>query len=275
MRIWNVKVLNYGKITLPMSALWTALLPPLQDFSMVVPYPGFLLQSEGENILIDTGISEKFIIDGKAWGSYPAEGGKAYVEKALAKEGLKPADIKTVIYTHLHNDHAGNCELFKDATIIFQKAEWANLLDPLPIQNTRRDYDPSIIAELRSLRILKVDGDFDLREGITIYKTPGHTQGSQSIAVNTKRGTAIFVGDIANFYKNIFPHTTEITSLDGSKHSLPDVPDIYGEALPSSLTYNFYDFYDSVRKIKAIASRDEPGFIVPGHEPSLVLAGSI
>ena len=121
---------------------------------------GFLLQSKGHNIVVDTGISERFIVDGKAWAGLPAEGGRAFLEKALADEGLSPADIEVVIYTHLHNDHAGNCGLFTNAVNIFQKDEWLNLLNPLPVQNVRRDYDPAVIDELRSRKCFRVDGDF-------------------------------------------------------------------------------------------------------------------
>lgn len=276
MKVWDVRVLYLGKITAKFSFVWPVGMPPLtEDFEMAAPYLGFLLKSGNDNILVDTGISEKFIIDGKAWAGLPAEGGKPFLEKALANEGVSPADIKTVVYTHLHNDHAANCTMFKSATIIFQKDEWTNLLDPLPAQNVRRDYDPDLIPELKSMHTLKVDGDFELSDGIKLYKTTGHTLGSQSIAVNTKKGTVVIIGDLANFYYYVFPQIGEVIDMDGVKHSIPMAPLVFGPALASTLTYNLYDFYDSIYKVKAIASRDEPGFILPGHEPSLVLHGSI
>ena len=73
MRTWDVKVLYLGKITAKLSLLWPTGMPPLpEDFALGAPYLAFLLQSEGQIILIDTGISEKFIVDGKAWGGLPA-----------------------------------------------------------------------------------------------------------------------------------------------------------------------------------------------------------
>jgi N-acyl homoserine lactone hydrolase len=274
MKTWNVKVLYFGKISAKLSFIWPPGMPPLtQDVDAAAPYLGFLLQSQGENILVDTGLSEKFIIDGKAWGMLPAEGGKSFVEKALAKEGVSPADIKTVICTHLHNDHAGNCSLFKNAAVIFQKDEWANMLDPIPVQNLRKDYDPDVIAELQTMRTLKVDGDLEVAEGIKLYKTPGHSLGSQSIAVNTKKGVVVLIGDLALFNFTIFPYIGQFTDMSGNTHSIPKAPPIFGPAVPTSVVYNAWAFYDSIYKVKAIASRDEPGYILPGHEPSLIATG--
>ena len=63
-------------------------------------------------------------------------------------------DIKTVIYTHLHNDHAGNCAMFPKAIHVYQRDEMINLLNPLLVQIFRRDYDLEIIPELRNLKTL-------------------------------------------------------------------------------------------------------------------------
>jgi glyoxylase-like metal-dependent hydrolase (beta-lactamase superfamily II) len=248
--------------------------PPIgEDFTISAPYLGFLLQSDGQNILVDSGISEKFIVNGKAWGGLLAEGGKIYLEKALAKEGVSPDKIKCVIFTHLHNDHAANSQLFSQADFIFQKDEWLNLLDPLPIQNVRRDYDPDLINELKLARCLKIEGDIEFTEGINIYKTPGHTRGSQSIAVNTKKGVVVLVGDTLPSNISAFPYLTEIIDMEGGKHSISPAPAVYGRALPSAITYDFYAFYDSVYKIMSVASKPEPGFIIPGHETSLMITG--
>ena len=54
---------------------------------------------------------------------------------------------------------------------------------------------------------------------------------------------------------------------------IPTAPPILGPAVPHSIIYDFYAFYDSIYKTKAVASKDEPGYIIPGHEPSLVLTG--
>lgn len=278
MKIWDVKVLLLGKMTMPVSTMLSVCYafgtPKISDnFTINVPYLGFLLRCEGHNIVVDTGISEKFIVDGKAWGGIPAEGGRSFMAKALAKENVTAAEVETVIYTHLHNDHAGNCHLFSQAEHVFQEDEWRNLLEPLPIQKVKRDYDLEVIPELKALNCSKVDGDVELTDGIRLYKTPGHTLGSQSVAVNTRKGVVVIVGDLLTAYIQAFPQTTELIDLEGNRHRVPPAPAVLGDAIPSSVTYNFYDFYDSVKKVRAIVSRNEPGFIIPGHETSLVPIG--
>lgn len=270
MNAWEIKVLFYGKTTMPKSALT----PPLDPALVIdIPYLGFLLQKGKQNIVVDTGISDSFIIDGKAWGGWPADAGRAYFEKAFANAGVDPLDIKTILLTHLHNDHAANTTLFKNARLIFQKDEWKTLLDPLPVMNIRRDYDPNLVDELKSMDCLKVDGDFELSDGIKIYKTPGHTPGSMSVAVQTKKGVKVIVGDHFHLYCMAFSKQDTIMDMKGKKHKITPAPDVYGPFIPSSLIYNYYDYYDSSYKIKSILGNYSPEFIIPGHEPSLLVTG--
>lgn len=271
MSVWSIKVMYLGHITAPKSVATPGLDP---DLVLDVPYLAFLLQKDGRNILVDSGISDNFIVDGKAWGGFPAVGGRDYLLKALDKENIKAADIDTVIYTHLHNDHAANCDLFRHANIIAQRDEWQNLLDPLPVQNLRKDYDPALIEELRSIKnLFKVDGDFELTEGIKLYKTPGHSKGSQSVAVTTKKGVQVIVGDHFHINCQAFPSSIEIVDMQGKKHKVTPAPAVYGPTIPSSIIYDYYAYYDSTYKIKAIVSRYEPGYIICGHEPSLLVTG--
>jgi len=65
---WQIRVLLFGKITVPKSVVTPGLDP---DLVYDGPYLGFLLQKGNRSILVDTGISEKFIVDGKAWGGFP------------------------------------------------------------------------------------------------------------------------------------------------------------------------------------------------------------
>lgn len=274
MNPWEIKVLYLGEINSRMSLTWPPPMPPLsEDFSIGIPYLGFLLKRDGQNILVDSGISEKFIVGGKAWGGLPAKGGRSFLEHALEKEGVGTGDIDTVIYTHLHNDHAAYCTLFTNARIIIQKDEWQNLLNPLPIQLWRKDYDPDLIPELKSMNPLMVEGDLELTDGIKLLKTPGHTLGSQSVAVNTKKGTVALIGDLCGRYHFAFPDHGEIVDMEGNRHPLPKAPAYLGPALASTIIYDYYAFYDSIWKVKAIVSRVEPGYIIPGHEPSLVRTG--
>ena len=272
MSFWDIKVLYYGEVTIP-KAMATPNLDP--DFYFASPYLGFLLQNGRHNILVDTGISDDYIVKGKsAWGNFPAKGGRAYVEKSLAEAGVNPLEIETILFTHLHNDHAANTSVFRNARLIFQKAEWATLLDPLPIMRVRREYNPALIDELKSANCVKVHGDFELTEGIRCFMTPGHTPGCMSVAVNTARGIRILVGDHWPLYCTAFSWQEEITDIEGKRHKITPAPEEYGHFIPSpNLIYDFFDYYDSCHKILSMLPSDSPEYIVPGHEPSLLFTG--
>lgn len=271
MSFWEIRVLYLGKITLPKASITPGFDP---DLVITVPYLGFLLQKDGRKVLVDSGIKSDYIVNGKAWGGFAAEGGEKFLLAALDKEGVKPHDIDTVIYTHLHNDHAAYCSLFQEAKIVVQKDEWFNLLDPLPAQNIRGDYDPSLVAELRSMKkLLKIEGDLELPGGIRIYKTPGHSAGSQCVGVVTKEGLKIIVGDHLHINCMAFPEQTELMDMEGKIHKITPAPKVYGPSIPSSLTYDYYSYYDSTAKLMAVAERYEPGYLICGHEPSLLVTG--
>ncbi len=266
MAFWTVDALYYGKITIPSEML----LPGLEPGHMLdIPYLGFLLKSRERVVLVDNGINEKFIVNGRAWANLPAEAGGEYVLKSLKAKGVSPEQVELVLYTHLHNDHAGNCHLFPYARHVYQKDEWRNLLDPIPSQKLRKDYDPDVIPVLRSLNTVSIDGDLEITPGIRLYKTPGHTLGSQVVAVDTDRGTMVILGDMCNTYSNAFPETEEITDLNGKTYKISTNPGLYGPGIPSVLIYDHFDWYDSMYKVKALAQWKKE-LILPGHEPDLL-----
>jgi len=272
MVFWEISVLYYGEVTIPKAVATPNLDPGLLIDS---PYLGFLLQNNKHKILVDTGISDSAIIDGKsAWGNFPAMGGRAYVEKALANVGVDPLEIETILFTHLHNDHAANTSLFKNARLIFQKDEWATLIDPLPIMKVRKEYDPSLVDELKSANCMKVHGDFELTEGIRCFRTPGHTPGCMSVAVNTAKGVRILVGDQWPLHCMAFSQQEELMDMGGKRHKITPAPPVYGHFIPpSNLLYNYFDYYDSCYKILSMIPSDSPEYIVPGHEPALLATG--
>lgn len=266
MTIWKIKVLYYGKITEPANIAVIGL-EGAEDVD--IPYLGFLLQSGDRKILVDCGVSEKFIMDGKAWGGFPAEGGHSYVERSLNHEGVDPDQIEMVLYTHLHNDHAGCCDLFPKAKHVFQKDEWLNLLDPIPVQRARQDYDLDITPMLARLDTIKVNGDLEVLPGVKLYKAPGHSLGSQLITVETAKGTFVMLGDLCGRLCYLFPEIDEFTDLYGKKYKIKTNVELYGPAIPSAIIYDYFAFYDSVYKAKALA-QGRREFVLPGHEPSLL-----
>ena len=264
--MWKLKILYYGKMDVPVEYLYEGLSGPVET-----PYCGFLLSDGRDNILVDTGVSEDYFIDGKAFGGFPAEGGSSFVSEALDREGLKPGDIGMVLYTHLHNDHAGNCDLFPEAVHVFQQDEWTNLVDPLPSQLIRRDYDLDVIEKLEKLETYRISGDMEILKGISLYKTPGHTLGHQIISIETEKGRKVLIGDLCNDYLHFFPAMDTFTDMYGNTTRVKRNP-LYADGIaePSSIIYDHYSWYASIHKAKALTgNRIEQ--VIPGHEWSLLV----
>ena len=269
---WTIKALHFGTIAAPKSFFTPGL-----DTSMIMdsPYLGFLLQNNHQNVLVDTGIHERYIVDGHTrWNNCPADGGTSWVVKALKKEGLEPNDIDMVLYTHLHNDHTGACHLFPNAVTIFQKAEWENLLNPLPNQVFRGDYDQTVIGIFKSMKnVVMLDGDLELANGLKLYITPGHTKGSMSILVPTSQGPRIIVGDLFNMPFFLFPQTDKFIGMDGRVQAITPLPETMGPILTHSMIYDQYAYYDSYYKVRALVPAFEEKYFIFGHEGSHLSAG--
>jgi glyoxylase-like metal-dependent hydrolase (beta-lactamase superfamily II) len=261
---WNIQVLDYGYIECPKEAITVGV-----DLGMMIklPYLGFLLYNDDHRVLVDCGINERYIIDGKAWGNFPAAGGTQYVVDSLEKYGTKPEEIEMVLYTHLHNDHTGACHLFKNAKHVFQYDEWSDLVDPLPSMMIRGDFDQAVIPLLKDMKRQRIEGDLEIMNGIKMIKTPGHTAGSSCFAVSTEKGDYVITGDTAIIRQNLFPHLTETMGIDGKKIVMSPAPENYGPAIPSSLVYNHYEWYKSIYKIQAMLKSEQ--FALCGHEPAI------
>jgi glyoxylase-like metal-dependent hydrolase (beta-lactamase superfamily II) len=111
----------------------------------------------------------------------------------LEQLGLKPDDVKAMAVSHTHPDHSGNVELFPQATLYVQKAEY-----DWPGANNEPRFKPSHPVEL-----LAGDKDVFGDGSLTILSTPGHTPGHQSLLVKLpKTGAVVLSGDAVHFKDN-------------------------------------------------------------------------
>jgi N-acyl homoserine lactone hydrolase len=111
----------------------------------------------------------------------------------LEQLGVKPSDIKAMAISHTHPDHIGNVEMFPEAMLYVQKAEYE-----WPGANNA----PRFKAEHP---VTKLEGDRDIfgDGSLVILSTPGHTPGHQSLLVKLpKTGEVILSGDAVHFKSN-------------------------------------------------------------------------
>ena len=262
---WKIHVLYLGDITIP-KGLGTMGLD--LNLLLAAPYLAFLLVSESRKILVDTGIHSRFIVDGKAWAGAPAKGGESFLLDGLKKNNTRPEEIEAVLYTHLHNDHAGNGHLFPKALHVFHYDEWNELVNPLPSMRIRQDFDPAVIPILEKFRCLKVVGDGEFTEGIRLYHTPGHTIGGLTVGVQTSDGFYVIPGDIVNIYQNLFPKMSWMLDLKGIRVAITPAPERYGPlGVPSGIIYDHYAWYRSIWKIRGLLKT--PKHLLPCHDPAI------
>lgn len=158
----------------------------------------FLLKGEdGSYIMVDTGAPSCEEIESRG---YPLRHTKDNIQIAdqVRKAGADPAQIKLAIMTHLHWDHAWNVDVFPNATFIVQEKEMNAAVHPMKIY--RKSYGlmeqsngPDWIRAL--MRFKTVKGDKEIVPGIRVITTPGHSDGSQSVLVDTAEGTYMLPGD--------------------------------------------------------------------------------
>lgn len=131
-----------------------------------------LIQGEGHNILVDTGVDTEDPVKKALWDSLIEQ--CHGVVWALAQVGLTPEDIDIVLLTHAHIDHIGGVERFKHARIYIQQKEfeaWEKMAcDPLYAQvalpaSMPTDYPP--------MRKMIEDGIVTLLNGDVINFLPG------------------------------------------------------------------------------------------------------
>ncbi|GAA2640295.1 MBL fold metallo-hydrolase [Actinomadura fulvescens] len=159
------------------------------DGEWVLHFYCYLLRVPGgPNILVDTGLGP---LDSPAasWAPVPGD-----LVDALGRAGVAPAEIDSVVITHLHSDHAsgavaGGEPVFPNARHLLQADEVAWL------ERTREPVLTAILEPLRSAGLADtITGDLRLAPQVMLLRTPGHTPGHQSIMVGDDE--LLVTGDI-------------------------------------------------------------------------------
>jgi glyoxylase-like metal-dependent hydrolase (beta-lactamase superfamily II) len=141
-----------------------------------------------------TGSSQKILVDtGARAATFREKGAEEEdlisVENGLAKLGVIPEEIDTVVLTHLHCDHVELAHLYKNATFIVQKKELEYAKHPHPL-----DADFYVKRYWESIHFDVVDGNAKIEPGLSVFLSPGHSPGGQSVEINTVSGKIVIPG---------------------------------------------------------------------------------
>lgn len=161
------------------------------------PTTAWLILGGKEPIMVDT--SFRSVADAAGMQGLTARRSPAQeLDAQLRRHGLEPGDIKIVVHTHLHMDHAGQDTLLPEARILIRREELQNAAAPniYPVPFYDRLNVARVVHELwDSVEIL--DGDTQVAPGVCTCHLPGHTPGHQVVIVDTTDGQAIIAGDAA------------------------------------------------------------------------------
>jgi glyoxylase-like metal-dependent hydrolase (beta-lactamase superfamily II) len=211
------------------------------------PVPAYLLETDRERILIDTGLNPAAIDDPADYYERPEAG---LFDLELESDIAMQVDLDSlthVVLTHLHFDHVGALALLPPSVpITLQRREWEGARDEATIR--RNFFYPRDYEDLRDREIVLVDGDHDLLGdgSITLLSTPGHTPGHQSVMV----GEHLVLGvDVAHF----------AATLDDQR--FPSFADDFSAQARSA---------DRLRQL-----RDAGNTVVPGHDPEVLRPGPL
>jgi glyoxylase-like metal-dependent hydrolase (beta-lactamase superfamily II) len=156
------------------------------------------------------------------------------IRKQLALCGLTPENIDTLILSHMHLDHMGNVELFKNCKIIMVY----QTNDP----DKHGFYIKSeVTCDVNEYQLIK--DDYFLYPGIELIRLPGHSAGMLDVKLCTKNnGTILLVQDACYSAKNFGPPIQ-----------------------PSGFAYDYNAYFSSIEKIHAIVRR-ENAMTIFGHD---------
>jgi glyoxylase-like metal-dependent hydrolase (beta-lactamase superfamily II) len=188
------------------------LLNTLLDRSWTEPLPiyAFAIEHPEGVIVVDTGETARVAEPGyfPRWSPFFRFAVRERVEPEqeigpqLRRLGIAPSDVRAVVLTHLHTDHAGGLHHFSNEQIVVSRTEvdfasglagrlrgyvnkrWPTWFDPTPV-----DLAPVVCGPFQQSLRLTEAGD------VTLVPVPGHSAGQLAVVVEDGDHAVFLAGD--------------------------------------------------------------------------------
>lgn len=161
-------------------------------------------------ILYDCGVDPRAMID--AWPApnqlfFPyTHTEEQLLVNQLAKVGLKPEDITTVVVSHGHVDHVGNLPLFTHADVYWGKEDFDYCMEALhsmPGIAVNSIIRADVDVQCKSLTY--ITEDTEIASGVTLLPCPGHTPCVLALLLELENESYLFTNDVADTALNFGP----------------------------------------------------------------------
>jgi glyoxylase-like metal-dependent hydrolase (beta-lactamase superfamily II) len=212
---------------------------PHETTAQDLDYFVWLIRGGGRDILVDTGFNaEEAKLRARKLTLNPVD--------ALAGFGVAAGDIRDVIVTHMHYDHAGNLERFPNARFHLQEREMAYATGRCMCNGLLRhpfsvEHVTLMVRHVYGERVTFHSGDGEVAPGVTLHRVGGHSDGLQVVRVETERGPVVLASDAAHYYANLKRRN------------------------PFPIVYNVGDMAQGWEIVERLAGH--PDRFIPGHDP--------
>ncbi len=119
------------------------------------------------------------------------------IDRQLGRLGIRTADVRAVVLTHLHLDHTDGLRHFPGTPVLVNRAEAAHPYNDLPTLYPA-SFAPTLV-DLQAGPVAPFRGAYPLTKAhdLWLVHTPGHTPGHCSVLLQTPRAHYLFAGDVS------------------------------------------------------------------------------